>query len=55
MHSALEKYFSFPKWVYQCPMQPDSDGKASAYNAGVPGSIPGSGRSPGEDNGNPFQ
>ena len=32
-----------------------SDGKASAYNAGDPGSIPGSGRSPGERNGNPFQ
>ena len=26
----------------------DSDGKASAYNAGDPGSIPGSGRSPRE-------
>ena len=32
-----------------------SDGKASAYNAGDPGSIPGSGRSPGERNGNPLQ
>ena len=32
-----------------------SDGKASAYNAGDPGSIPGSGRSPGEGNDNPFQ
>ena len=32
-----------------------SDGKASAYNAGGPGSIPGSGRSPGEGNGNPLQ
>ena len=35
-----------------------SDGKGSAYNAynaGDPGSIPGSGRSPGERNGNPFQ
>ena len=32
-----------------------SDGKISAYNAGDPGSIPGSGRSPGEGNGNPFQ
>ena len=31
-----------------------SDGKASAYNAGDPGLIPGSGRSPGEGNGNPF-
>ena len=32
-----------------------SDGKASAYNEGDLGSIPGSGRSPGEGNGNPFQ
>ena len=31
-----------------------SHGKASAYNAGDPGSIPGSGRSPGEGNGNPL-
>ena len=32
-----------------------SGGKASAYNAGDAGSIPGSGRSPGEGNGNPLQ
>ena len=32
-----------------------SNGKESAYNAGVPGSIPGSGRCPGEGNGNPLQ
>ena len=32
-----------------------SDGKASAYSAGDWGSIPGSGRSPGEGNGNPLQ
>ena len=32
-----------------------SDGKASAYNAGDLGSIPGSGRSPEERNGNPLQ
>ena len=32
-----------------------SDGKASAYNAGDPGSIPGLGSSPGEGNGNPLQ
>ena len=32
-----------------------SDGKASVYNAGDPGSIPGSGRFPGEGNGNPLQ
>ena len=32
-----------------------SDGKASVYNAGDLGSIPGSGRSAGEGNGNPLQ
>ena len=37
--------------------QPDcgSDGKTSAYNAGDPNSIPRSGRSSGEGNGNPLQ
>ena len=34
-------------------MLPNS--KASAYNVGDPSSIPGSGRSPGEGNGNPLQ
>ena len=32
-----------------------SDGKASAYNVEDLGSIPASGRSPGEGNGNPLQ
>ena len=32
-----------------------SDGKESAYNTGDLDSIPGSGRSPGEANGNPLQ
>ena len=32
-----------------------SEGEESACNAGDPGSIPGSGRSPGEENGNPLQ
>ena len=32
-----------------------SDGKASTYSARDPGSIRGSGRSPGEGNANPFQ
>ena len=32
-----------------------SDSKKSACNAGDPGSIPGSERSPGEGNGNPVQ
>ena len=33
----------------------DSDGKESACNARDPGSIPGSGRSPGEGNGYPHK
>ena len=32
-----------------------TDSKASAYNEGDQGSIPGSGRSPGEGHGNPLQ
>ena len=32
-----------------------SEVKASAWNAGYPGSIPGLGRFPGEGNGNPLQ
>ena len=32
-----------------------SESKASVYNAGDPGLIPGLGRSPGEGNGNPLQ
>ena len=32
-----------------------SDGKVSAHNVGDLGSIPGSGRSPGEGNGSPLQ
>ena len=38
-------------WIYSHLL----DGKASAYNAGDPGSIPGSGRSSGERNVNPLQ
>ena len=42
---SLLLYYDFPG---------GADGKASAYNAGDPGSIPGSGRSPGEGNGTPL-
>ena len=45
-------------WPCPPPLQgfPDgSDGRASACNAGDPGLIPGSGRSPGERSGNPLQ
>ena len=41
----------FKKWV----SPGGSDGKASAYSAGDPGTIPGWGRSPGEGNGKPHQ
>ena len=41
------------EWLMDFPG--GSDGKASVYNAGNPGSSPGLGRSPGEGNGNPFQ
>ena len=41
-----------PFWL-SCPSS--SDSKAAAYNAGDPGLIPGSERSPGEGNGNPLQ
>ena len=38
-----------------CDFPSGSDGKASAYNAGDPGLIPGSERSPGEGNDHPLQ
>ena len=38
-----------------CRFPGGSDGKAPACNAAYPGLIPGSGRSPGEGNGNPLQ
>ena len=40
--------------LYSC-FPGGSEVKASASNGGDPGSIPGSGRSPGEGNGNPLQ
>ena len=42
-------------YKYAIPLPDDSVGKKSASNAGDPGSIPRSGRSPGEGNGNPLQ
>ena len=48
----LFKLYLLPgAWVPTCSL----DGKESAYNAGQPGSIPGWGRSPGEENGNLLQ
>ena len=48
-------------WIKSVPSLPHlgfsggSDSKESAHNAGDPGSIPGSGRSPGGGHGNPLQ
>ena len=41
--------------VFQENAASGSDGKASVYNVGDLGLIPGLGRSPGEGNGNPLQ
>ena len=41
--------------IYYMVFPGGSEGKASAYNAGDLGSIPRSGRSPGEGNGTPLQ
>ena len=46
---------SFNYWTTKKDFPGGSDGKASAYNAGDSGLIPGLGRSPGEGNGNPLQ
>ena len=48
---------SFPLWFITgyLGFPSGSDVKESAHNAGDPGLIPGSGRSPGEGNGNPLQ
>ena len=46
---------SFPQWDEASAFPGGSDGKESTCNAGDWGSIPGSGRSPGEGNGYPLQ
>ena len=48
-------YFFLIKDNKQMDFPDGSDSKESAYNAGDPGSFPGSGRSPGEGNGTPLQ
>ena len=62
----LKSYFYHSPLKFQIPINDGtlifnyylpggSDSKASVYNAGDWGSIPGLGRSPGEGNGNPLQ
>ena len=41
--------------IFPLPLPGGSEGKTSAYNVGYLGSIPGSGRSPGEGNDTPLQ
>ena len=50
-----DEHYQISSRVYISWNPCDSDGKESACNAGDQGSIPGSGRSPGERNGNPLQ
>ena len=52
-HSLFRKLFKTKNKKQHFPGS--SDGKVSAYNAEDLGSIPGSGRSPGEGNSNPLQ
>ena len=54
-HSVDMSLSSFRETVKDMDFPGGSDGEVSAYNAGDPASIPGSGRSPGEGYGNPLQ
>ena len=54
IHGSVQLYFR-PFYPHTEDFHGGSDGKASAYNAGDPGLIPGLGRSSGEGNGNPLQ
>ena len=53
--TGIEQEEKSEKWGQLRDFPGSSDSKASAYNAGDLGSIPGSGRSPGEGNSNPLQ
>ena len=54
-NSIQPERFTIWRFIHTLGFPGGSEGKASACNAGDPGSIPGSGRSPGEGNGNPLQ
>ena len=57
MFNVIRKYICiiYINIIYILPVSGGSEVKASASSAGDPGSIPRSGRSPGEGNGNPLQ
>ena len=48
-------FCNYSAFTFNTGFPGSSDGKVSAYNAGDLGSIPGSGRSPGDGNGNTLQ
>ena len=54
-HCKLPKKQNLEIVIYSGNFPGGSGGKASTHNAGDLGSIPGSGRSPGEGSGNPLQ
>ena len=54
-HICYFKFSSSYTNIHIIPFPGSSEGKASACSAGDLSSIPGSGRSPGEVNGNPLQ
>ena len=53
--SIATSIFFWSPFAWNSDFPGGSDGKASAYSVGEPGSIPGSERRPGEGNGNPLQ
>ena len=54
-HKSFRKRIITPTIAWPQNFPRGSDSKVATYNAGDLGSIPGSGRSPGEGNGNPLQ
>ena len=55
IHASLIEYLTKYAAKEQLKLPRGSDDKESACNVEDPGSIPGSGRSPGKGKGNPFQ
>ena len=55
LHFPLTVFLVINFWLEWVDFPGGSDGEASAYNAGGPVSVSGSGRSPGEGNGTPLQ
>ena len=54
-NTCIFTYFNYLATIHFLGFPGSSDGKESAYNEGDLGLIPGSGRSPGGENGNPLK